>query len=97
MVWDTRPHRSALHVNEELERLDRLLAQLAQVLEAPGQEADASPEASWQRLDLLYAAMGADALRATLRRQGMDSTTIGAALELLDRRRATIAAASEDD
>jgi hypothetical protein len=84
-------------MNEELERLDRLLAQLAQVLDAPGEEADISPEASWQRLDLLYAAMGGDALRATLRRQGMDAATIGEALDLLDRRRAAIAAASEDD
>jgi hypothetical protein len=84
-------------VNEELKRLDRLLVQLAQVLDAPGDEADISPEASWQRLDLLYAAMGGDALRATLRRQGMDSATIGEALDLLDRRRAAISAASEDD
>ncbi len=82
-------------MDEELERLDRLLAQLAQVLDAPGESADVSPEASWQRLDLLYAAMGADALRATLRRQGMDSATIGEALELLARRRAAISGASE--
>jgi hypothetical protein len=84
-------------VNEEIERLDRLLVQLAQVLDAPGEEAYISPEASWQRLDLLYAAMGGDALRAMLRRQGMDSATIGEALDLLDRRRAAISAASEDD
>ncbi|MDQ6605683.1 MAG: hypothetical protein M3Z06_03955 [Actinomycetota bacterium] len=84
-------------MNEELDRLDRLLAQLAQVLDAPGESADSSPEASWQRLDLLYAAMGADALRATLRRQGMDSATIGEALDRLGRRRSAISRASQGD
>ncbi len=83
--------------DDELQRLDRLLAQLARVLDAPGEDADISPEASWQRLDLLYAAMGADALRATLRRQGMDSATIDQALDLLGRRRAAISRASDDE
>ncbi len=81
-------------MNEELERLDRLLVQLAQVLDAPGEAADASPEASWQKLDLLYGVMGDDALRATLRRQGMDSATITVALDFLGRRRAATAGAS---
>jgi hypothetical protein len=80
--------------DDELQRLDRLLAQLVQVLDAPGETADKSPETTWRRLDLLFAAMGADALRATLRRQGMDRVTIDEALDRLNRRRAAMSAPS---
>ncbi len=47
-----------------LERLDRLLGQLGLALEVPGDEWDGSPESTWQKLDRLETAMGADALGA---------------------------------
>lgn len=72
---------------EEFERLDRLLGQLGRVLEAPGDDGDAPAEMSWQRLDLLYASMGSDALGALLRRQGMNGTSTAEALEVLESRR----------
>jgi hypothetical protein len=72
---------------DEFERLDRLLRQLAQVLEGPGDEGDGSPELSWQKLDLMYNSMGPDALAVLLRRQGMDRTTSEEAMAVLDSRR----------
>jgi hypothetical protein len=72
---------------DEFERLDRLLGQLAQVLEAPGEDADASPEMSWQKLDLMYESMGPDALGVLLRRQGMRRDSVQEALTVLEGRR----------
>jgi hypothetical protein len=72
---------------DEFEHLDRLLRQLGQVLQAPGEDDGASAEMSWQRLDLLYASMGSDALGALLRRQGMSRTSTAEALEVLEGRR----------
>ena len=63
-----------------------MLRQLSQVLEAPGED-DASPEASWRKLDIMYSSMGPDALGVLLRRQGMDRAAIGEALEVLESRR----------
>jgi hypothetical protein len=74
-------------VTDEFERLDRLLSKLGQVLQAPGDDGGASAEMSWQRLDLLYASMGSDALGALLRRQGMDRASTDEALAVLDSRR----------
>lgn len=73
-------------MSDQFDRLDVILPQLVSALDAPGQD-DGSAESTWQRLDLLYASMGADALRAMLRRQGMDSAAIADALAVLDRRR----------
>lgn len=75
------------YVSDELQRLDRILPQLLRVLDAPGEDADGSAEPIWQRLDLLYESMGADALRALLRRQGMGHGSIDDALDVLARRR----------
>jgi hypothetical protein len=75
-------------VTDELERLDRLLAQLGRMLDAPGEEGDQSPEWTWQKLDLLEQSMGPDALTALLRRQGMSRATVEEALGVLARRRA---------
>jgi hypothetical protein len=72
----------------ELDRLDRLLAELARLLHAPGDESAGSPEETWQRLDLLYESMGGDALVAMLRRQGMRQDSIDEAFAVLLRRRA---------
>jgi hypothetical protein len=74
-------------VSDDFERLDRLLRQLAQVLESPGDDGDATPELSWQKLDLMYNSMGPDALGVLLRRQGMDRATSEEALAVLDSRR----------
>lgn len=74
-------------VTDELERLDRLLAQLGRILAAPGEEFDGSPESTWQKLDLLESTMGPDALVATLRRQGFSQAAIDEALEVIARRR----------
>lgn len=74
-------------MSDELQRLDRILPQLVRVLDAAGADITGSAELIWQRLDLLYKSMGADALRALLRRQGMDRTSIEDALDVLDRRR----------
>lgn len=74
-------------MSDEFERLDRLLRSLGQVLQAPGEDGGASAEMSWQRLDLLYASMGSDALGALLRRQGMDRASTDEALAVLDSRR----------
>jgi hypothetical protein len=77
-------------VSEELERLDRLLGLLGRVLEAPGEEGGSSAEWTWQKLDLLEASMGPDALRALLRRQGIGGATCDEALGVLARRRGAI-------
>jgi len=74
-------------VTDELQRLDRLLVQLRNILEWPGDEANESPEWTWQKVDQLYASMGAEALRALLRRQGMSHATIDEVLEVLASRR----------
>jgi hypothetical protein len=71
--------------SDDFERLDRVLRQLSQVLDAPG-EGDASPETSWRKLDIMYASMGPDALGVLLRRQGMDRASIGEAIEVLESR-----------
>lgn len=73
-------------VSDEFERLDRLLRQLGQILDAPGDGDGASPELSWQKLDVMYNSMGADALAVLLRRQGMDRSTTDEALAVLDSR-----------
>ncbi len=73
-------------MSDELERLDRLLSQLGRMLEAPGDDGG-SAEWTWQKLDLLEESMGADALTALLRRQGMGRATVGEALDVLARRR----------
>ena len=75
-------------VSDEFERLDRVLSQLGQLLEAPGDDEDAAAEPIWQRLDLFYRSMGPDALRALLERQGMRRNTIDDAMAVLERRRA---------
>ncbi|HEY5316477.1 MAG TPA: hypothetical protein VIJ20_00750 [Solirubrobacteraceae bacterium] len=74
-------------MSEEFERLDRLLRQLAQVLEVPGDDPGAPPELSWQKLDLLYASMGSDALGALLRRQGVGRSSTEEAMAVLENRR----------
>lgn len=89
-------------MNDEFERLDRLLLQLGQVLEAAGsgtptparpradsqgEDGGGSAELSWQKLDLLYESMGSDALGALLRRQGMGRSAVDEALAVLDSRR----------
>jgi len=71
-------------VSGGFEHLDRLLRQLLQVLEAPGDDGGESAE---QRLDLLYESMGAEALEAMLRRQGMDRSSIEETLAVMTRRR----------
>jgi hypothetical protein len=73
-------------VSDEFERLDRLLGQLGQVLDAPGDDGERSAELSWQKLDLMYASMGPDALGALLRRQGLSRTSAQEALEVLGHR-----------
>jgi len=74
-------------MSDELERLDRLLALLGRVLDGPADQGASSAEWTWQKLDLLEASMGPDALRALLRRQGMGPKTCAEALEILARRR----------
>jgi hypothetical protein len=74
-------------MSDELERLDRLLAVLARVLDGPGDEGESSAEWTWQKLDLMEASMGPDALRALFRRQGIGPRTCDEALEVLARRR----------
>jgi len=74
-------------VSGEFEHLDRLLRQLLQVLEAPGDDGGEAAEQSWRRLDLLYESMGAEALEAMLRRQGMDRSSIEDAVAVMTRRR----------
>jgi hypothetical protein len=73
--------------DDELDRLDRLLTALGRLLDAPGEEGEPSPEWTWQKLDLLEQSMGADALTALLRRQGMGRSTVEEALGVLARRR----------
>lgn len=75
-------------MTDELQRLDRLLAQLGNILRWPGDDAEDSPEWTWQKVDQLYESMGSEALRALLRRQGMTHATIDEVLEVLERRRA---------
>lgn len=77
-------------MTDELERLDRLLAVLARVLDAPGDGGESSPEWTWQKLDLMEASMGQDALRALFRRQGMGPRTCDEALAVLARRRGAV-------
>jgi hypothetical protein len=74
-------------VSDDFERLDRLLRQLVQVLEVPGEDGEVSAELSWQKLDLLYESMGSDALGALLRRQGMSRSSTDEALAVLSNRR----------
>jgi hypothetical protein len=74
-------------MSDEFERLDRLLRQLGQVLEAPGEDGGNSAEMSWQKLDLMYSSMGPDALGVLLRRQGMNRASVTEALEVLESRR----------
>jgi hypothetical protein len=74
-------------VSDDFERLDRLLRQLAQVLEVPGEDGGSSTELSWQKLDLMCESMGPDALGALLRRQGMDRASTDEALAVLSNRR----------
>jgi hypothetical protein len=73
-------------VSDEFERLDRLLRQLGQVLETPGEEGAPSPEMSWQKLDIMYASMGPDALAALLRRQGVNRALVAEAMAVLENR-----------
>jgi hypothetical protein len=73
--------------DNELQRMDRLLDQLGNILSWPGDEGGDSPEWTWQKVDQLYESMGAEALRALLRRQGMSHATIDEVIEVLDRRR----------
>ena len=73
-------------MSDEFERLDRLLRELGQILDAPGDEDEVSAEESWQKLDVMYASMGPDALGALLRRQGMGRDSVVEALEVLARR-----------
>lgn len=75
-------------MTEELDRLDRLITLLARILEVPGEEGDASPEWTWQKFDLLESSMGAEALRALLRRQGMSHRSVDEAFAVLATRRA---------
>lgn len=82
------PRRSHVTDDDELRRLDRLLSQLGRILDWPGDGPDDSAEWTWQKVDLLYESMGAEALRALLRRQGMSYATIDETIEVLDRRRA---------
>lgn len=70
-------------MNEELERLDKLLAQLGQLLDVPGENGGASAEWTWQKLDLMAESMGPEALGALLRRQGMGQQAIDEALQVL--------------
>jgi len=74
-------------VSDEFEHLDRLLRQLAQVLDIPREDGGVSPEEAWQKLDLMHESMGSDALGALLRRQGLDRPSTDAALAVLDNRR----------
>jgi hypothetical protein len=78
-----------------LERLDHLIAQLRQILEAPADQDDDPVEWTWQRLEQLHGSMGAEALRAMLRRQGMNRAGVGAAFEVLATRRAGRSPAEE--
>ena len=77
-------------MSDEFERLDRLLQQLARVLEVPGEDPEASPELSWRKLDLMFESMGPDALAALLRRQGLDGLSAEEALSVLRTRRRPI-------
>lgn len=74
-------------MSDELERLDRLLALLGRVLDGPADDGASSAEWTWQKLDLMEASMGPDALRALLRRQGIGPKTCDEAFEVLARRR----------
>jgi hypothetical protein len=78
-------------MSDELERLDRLLALLGRVLDGPADKGASSAEWTWQKLDLLEASMGPEALRALLRRQGIGGRTCDEALEVLARRRDAVA------
>jgi hypothetical protein len=77
-------------MTDELERLDRLLGLLGRVLDGPADHGESSAEWTWQKLDLLEASMGPDALRALLRRQGIGRKTCDEALEVLARRRGAV-------
>lgn len=75
-------------MSEELERLDKLLAQLGQLLDAPGDDGEASPEWTWQKLGVMADSMGPEALGALLRRQGMGQQSVDEALQVLRDREA---------
>jgi len=75
-------------VSDELEKLDKLLAQLGQLLDVPGEDGEASPEMTWQKLDVMAESMGPEALGALLRRQGMGQQVVDEALQVLADRRA---------
>jgi lipoprotein NlpI len=77
------------NVTDDFERLDRALSQLGRLLASPGDDDDESAELIWEKLGVLYESMGAEALRAMLRRQGLGTRTIDDALNVLDRRRGT--------
>lgn len=72
-------------MTEDLDALDKLLADLRQVLDLRG--TDDSPDEAWARLELLESSMGSDALRAILRRQGMSQNGIDEAITVLANRR----------
>ena len=75
-------------MSEELERLDKLLAQLGQLLDVPGDDGEASPEWTWQKLGVMADSMGPEALGALLRRQGMGQQSVDEALQVLSDRQA---------
>ena len=77
-------------MTDDLARLDRLLEELDRILDAPGDEEDASAELTWRKLGLMEASMGADALGAMLRRQGMGVRSVDEALAVLARRRGVV-------
>ncbi len=82
-----RERRYRVSDMDELERLDKVLTQLGRILEAPGDDGD-SPEWTWEKLELMEGSMGPDALRRTLRRQGMSAKNVDIAFDVLARRRA---------
>lgn len=75
-------------MTDELARLDKLLEQLGRVLDYPGPDEDGSAEWTWQKVELLEASMGHDALGALLRRQGLGRAAVDETLEVIARRRA---------
>lgn len=83
--------------DDDLERLDKLLARLARILQSPGDEYDASPESTWQKLDVLEVGMGPDALSALLRRQGVTRAESDEVLTVIARRRAARAGDGDGD
>ncbi len=74
-------------MDDDLERLDKLLARLGRILQSPGDDFDASAESTWQKLDVLDAGMGPDALAALLGRQGVTREESAEVQAVLARRR----------